>query len=38
MKAKNVYKAEVWGMRLDDYGRTTMSAKMVTAQFTNKDV
>lgn len=36
MKAKNVYKAEVWGMRLDD-GMPMSSVKMVTAQFTNKD-
>lgn len=37
MKAKNVYKAEVWGLRLDDYGRTTSGVKMISAQFTNKD-
>lgn len=36
MKAKNVYKAEVWGIRLDN-GMPTTSVKMVTAQFTNKD-
>lgn len=36
MKAKNVYKAEVWGMRLED-GMPTTSVKLVHGLFTNKD-
>ena len=35
MKAKKVYKAEVWGMRLDD-GMPTTSVKIVRGLFTNK--
>ena len=36
MKTKNVYKAEVWGMRLDD-GMPTTSVKIIHGQFTNKN-
>lgn len=35
MKDKHVYRAEVWGVRLDD-GEPTTGVKMVRGLFTNK--